>query len=108
MAYCVLDGTGQYRNCMEVGSFSFRLRILLHGNWEIKRYGGVSVYENTRERSLHSLIDMNVALLFCREGGTADLITPRSQELCERLDCDEAGLHCWWVLLNDVVVMWTR
>jgi len=81
---------------MEVGSFSFRLRILLHGNWEIKRYGGVSVYENTRERSLHSLIDMNVALLFCREGGTTNLITPRSQELASdwvamRLGCIAGG-----------------
>jgi hypothetical protein len=34
--------------------------------WELgdKRHGGISVYENPRERSLRSLIDMKVALLF--------------------------------------------
>jgi hypothetical protein len=57
---------------------------------------------------------MKVCVAFCfffsaRSGGTNTfyLITPRSQELCERIGLPmKAGLHCWWMDVAEWV-MWT-
>lgn len=98
---------------MEVGSvFFFRhSNFTCMGNLGDKReHGGayLCTRENTRERSLHGSIDMKVALPLrfafffflqgAEETNTFYLITPRSQELCERIGLPmKAGLHCWWV-----------
>jgi hypothetical protein len=109
----------QYRNCMELGSL-FRLSTFdfyLHGNWEIREtHGGASLCtrENTRERSLSWLdrYEGCVAVAFCfffaRSEGTNTfyLITPRSQELCERDWVADEGWDCiaggWMLLSGDV------
>jgi hypothetical protein len=113
--YCVLDGTGNNTGIAWslAPFFFFDFQILLA--WELgdKRdtRRGISVHErNTRERSLHGLIDMKVCVAFCfffsaRSGGTNTfyLITPRSQELCERDWVADEGWDCiagGWMLLS--------
>jgi hypothetical protein len=67
------------------------------------------VYEREYEGAIASWLDRYegcVAVAFClffflqgaEETNTFYLITPRSQELCERIGLPmKAGLHCWWV-----------
>jgi hypothetical protein len=74
--YCVLDGTGNNTGIAWslAPFFFFDFQILLAWKLGDKRdtRRGISVHErNTRERSLHGLIDMKVALrfafFFCKE-----------------------------------------